>query len=74
MLLLMVQPEGDQLREAGLVGSRSSGSWRCRQPSVASDLVDAGSREEAALGPRMAGTHRLVVRVEDVGVGVVDAR
>ena len=73
VLLLMVQAQGDQLREAGLVGlAEQALHGAVDGTAVASDLLDAGTRQEAALGPGMAGTHRLVVPVEDVGVRVVE--
>ena len=72
VLLLMVEPEGDQLGDAGDSRSRQqSVHGLVHELAVAGDLVDARTGEETALGPRMPIPDRLVVRVEDVGVGIV---
>ena len=73
MLLLMMESQGDQLRKPRLTGISEQG-LHCAVDvgPIARDLLDARTREEAALGPRMARTHGLVVRVEDEGVRIVE--
>ncbi len=73
MLLLVMQPQGDQLGEAGLIGMAEQGLHRLvDEAAVPGDLVNARTREKAALGPGMASADSLVVRVEDVGVRIVE--
>ena len=73
MLLLVVEPQGDQLRQPGLAGiAEQTLHGLVDVGAIARDLVDARTRQEAALGSRMARPHRLVVRVEDVGVRIVE--
>ena len=44
MLLLMVEPQGDQIAQPGLAGSRSSASMASSTiGAIARDLVDAGA-------------------------------
>ena len=76
MLLLVMEAQGDQV--AGSPGWSGSREQRPHgvvdMGAIARDLLDARTRQEAALGPRMAGADRLVVRVEDVGVRIVERR
>jgi hypothetical protein len=73
MLLLVVQPQGDQLGEARLIAMTQEGI-HCLVDvgAVLRNFVNARTRQEAALGSRMPSTDGLVVRVEDIGVRTVE--
>ncbi len=61
VLLLMVQTEGDQFGETRLVELIEQRSHRpIDVGAVTGDLLDAGPRQLAPIGTRMAGPDRLV--------------
>ena len=73
MLLLMVEPQGDQLGQTGLTGVADEGvHCLVDELAVARDLVDPRTGQETTFGPGMTGADSLVVGVEDVGVGLVE--
>ncbi len=73
MLLLMVQSQGDQLPQPGLIGmAQQRVHGAVDEGAIARDLLDPGAGDEATLRPGMPGAHGLVIRVEDVGVGIVE--
>ena len=73
MLLLVMEPQGDQLGKPWLARISQQGLHGAVDVgAIARDLLDARAREQAALGPRMARPHGLVVRVEDEGVCIVE--
>src|ERR1700677_1917084 len=73
MLLLVMEPQGDQVSETGLTGVAYQSVHRLvHELAVPRDLVDARTGQKTAFGPGMTGTDSLVVRVEDVGVGLVE--
>ena len=73
MLLLVMQAERDELDEPRLCGIPEHRLHRgVHRGAVARDVVDARSGEEPAFGAWMPGADRLVVRVEDVLVRIVE--
>ena len=73
MLLLVVQPQDDQLGEARLIGMPQEGIHGLIDVgAVSGDFVDARTREQAPLGPGMPSADSLVVRIEDIGVRIVE--
>ena len=73
MLLLVMQPQSDQFGQAGLIRTAEQVLHRLvHESAVPGDLFNARTREKAALRTGMASAHGLVVRVEDVGVRIVE--
>ncbi len=76
VLLLMVKAELDQRRRFSPGDGVQGGDelrHRCvDMGAISPDLGDAGARDEAALGPRMARAHRLVIGIEEIGVSRIE--
>ena len=76
MLLLVMQAELEQRgRPAPGRGVGGFGKARHRgvdMVAIGADDIDRRARQEAALGPRMARPHRLVIGVEQIGEGRVE--